>query len=105
MSPNPVRAKILGTGRYLPSRVVTNDEIALRAGTTDAWLREHVGVVRRRVAAEGETTSDMATLAARSGARGGAQDACGSRSHHRRDRERRQPHAGDCDHGPAEARG
>jgi len=65
MSPNPVRAKVLGTGRYLPSRVVTNDEIAALAGTSDAWLREHVGVERRRIAEPGEKTSDMATAAAR----------------------------------------
>ncbi|MRG93503.1 beta-ketoacyl-ACP synthase 3 [Polyangium spumosum] len=59
------RARILGTGRYLPARVVTNDELAARVGTSDAWLKEHVGVERRHVAAEGETTSDMATAAAR----------------------------------------
>ncbi|UQA58010.1 beta-ketoacyl-ACP synthase III [Polyangium aurulentum] len=59
------RARILGTGHYLPSRVVENAEIAERLGTTDAWLREHVGIERRHIAAEGETTSDMATAAAR----------------------------------------
>ncbi|MDC0743676.1 beta-ketoacyl-ACP synthase III [Polyangium mundeleinium] len=65
MRASPPRARILGTGRYLPARVVANDEIAARAGTSDAWLKEHVGVERRHVAAEGETTSDMATAAAR----------------------------------------
>jgi 3-oxoacyl-[acyl-carrier-protein] synthase-3 len=45
--------------------VVTNAEIAERLGTTDAWLREHVGIEGRHIAAEGETTSDMAAAAAR----------------------------------------
>src|SRR5690242_532798 len=66
MNAKPVRAKILGTGRYLPSRVVSNDEIAAVSGTSDAWLRENVGVERRRIAEPGEKTSDMATAAARS---------------------------------------
>lgn len=64
MPPSP-RAKILGTGHFLPPAVVTNDEIAEKAGTSDAWLRENVGVARRHVAPAGMLTSDMAAAAAR----------------------------------------
>jgi len=64
------RTRILGTGRYVPSRVVTNEEIVVRLGeagasSSDAWIREHVGVLRRRWAAEDEVTSDLATKAGR----------------------------------------
>jgi 3-oxoacyl-[acyl-carrier-protein] synthase III len=57
------RTRILGTGRYLPQKVVTNAEIEARADTTDAWIRQHTGIERRRVAAPGEVTSDMAAAA------------------------------------------
>jgi 3-oxoacyl-[acyl-carrier-protein] synthase-3 len=61
----PPRSRILGTGRYLPSRVVTNEEVATRVDTSDEWIRQHTGILRRRVAAEGEVTSDMAAAAGR----------------------------------------
>jgi 3-oxoacyl-[acyl-carrier-protein] synthase-3 len=57
------RSRIVGTGTYLPSRVVTNDELRTKMGidTTDEWIRERTGIASRRIAAEGEATSDMAT--------------------------------------------
>ncbi|GLY44486.1 3-oxoacyl-[acyl-carrier-protein] synthase 3 protein 4 [Amycolatopsis sp. NBRC 101858] len=51
-------------GHYQPNRTVTNDELADRLGTSDAWIRERVGVHSRRVAAPGESVADMATAAA-----------------------------------------
>jgi len=57
------RSRILGTGRYLPQTAVSNAEIEARADTTDAWIRQHTGIERRRVAAPGEVTSDMAAAA------------------------------------------
>jgi 3-oxoacyl-[acyl-carrier-protein] synthase III len=60
-----MRAHILGTGRSLPSRVVTNEEIASRVDTTDAWIRDKLGVVERRFAADDEQTSDLAGVVAR----------------------------------------
>jgi 3-oxoacyl-[acyl-carrier-protein] synthase-3 len=63
--PTVPRSRILGTGRYLPAKVVTNAELEARLNTSDAWLREHTGIERRRVIAEGETTSDMAAAAGR----------------------------------------
>jgi 3-oxoacyl-[acyl-carrier-protein] synthase-3 len=61
------RSRIVGTGTYLPSRVVTNDELRTKMGidTTDEWIRERTGIASRRIAAEGEATSDMATAASR----------------------------------------
>lgn len=59
------RTRILGTGRYVPARVVENSEIVRDLETTDAWIRKHAGIERRHVAAEGEVTSDMATAASR----------------------------------------
>ena len=57
--------KIIGTGSYLPPKVVTNDDIAKTLDTTDEWIFSHTGIHSRHVAGEGETTSTMATEAAR----------------------------------------
>jgi 3-oxoacyl-[acyl-carrier-protein] synthase-3 len=59
------RSVILGCGSYLPSQVVTNDELAKRVDTSDAWIVERTGIKRRHIASEGETTSDLALEAAR----------------------------------------
>ncbi|RMH49782.1 MAG: ketoacyl-ACP synthase III [Zetaproteobacteria bacterium] len=56
---------LTGVGAYLPQRVVTNDELAMRVDTSDAWIRERTGIRERRMAAEGERTSDLALAAAR----------------------------------------
>ncbi|MBI3073256.1 MAG: ketoacyl-ACP synthase III [Deltaproteobacteria bacterium] len=60
-----MRAKIIGTGHYSPARVVTNDELSKRVETSDAWIRERTGIGARRIAADGETTSDMIVAAAK----------------------------------------
>ena len=57
-------AVILGTGAYTPETVVTNDALAARVDTSDEWIRTRTGIRERRFAAEGETTSDMAKIAA-----------------------------------------
>lgn len=61
------RAAILGTGHFVPSRVVTNDELIRThaLATTDEWIRTHVGVAERRWVEPGQATSDLATEAAR----------------------------------------
>lgn len=58
------RAHILGTGRRLPERVVTNADIAARVATTDEWIKKHLGIVERRFASDDEQTSDLAAAAA-----------------------------------------
>jgi len=54
---------IVGCGAYLPDRVVTNQELAERIDTTDEWIIERTGIRRRHIAAEGETTCDLAQAA------------------------------------------
>jgi len=59
-------ATILGTGSYLPERVLTNNDIISIANinSSDEWIRKKVGVVERRFAADDEATSDLALKAA-----------------------------------------
>ncbi len=58
-------ARILGTGSFLPRRVVTNAELALTVDTSDEWIVSRTGIRERRVAAPDETTCDLAERAAR----------------------------------------
>ncbi|NDV01551.1 beta-ketoacyl-ACP synthase III [Pseudoroseicyclus tamaricis] len=59
-----VRAVVRGVGHYLPERVVPNAEFEKSLDTSDEWIRSRSGIERRHFAAEGETTSSMATAAA-----------------------------------------
>ena len=61
------RTRIVGTGTYLPERVVTNDDLSQKMGieTSDSWIRERTGIGSRRIAAPSEATSDMAAGASR----------------------------------------
>ncbi len=59
------RARILGTGRYLPERVVTNEELTKYMDTSDEWIQQRTGIKERRFAREDETTSDLGVKAAR----------------------------------------
>jgi 3-oxoacyl-[acyl-carrier-protein] synthase III len=59
-----LRSQIAGCGGYLPERVVTNEELAARLDTSDAWIRQRTGIGERRIAATGELTSDLAFNAA-----------------------------------------
>ncbi|MEM1151232.1 MAG: beta-ketoacyl-ACP synthase III [Pseudomonadota bacterium] len=56
--------RIVGTGGYLPERVLTNNDLAKMVETTDDWIRERTGIEKRHIAADGEVTSDLATVAA-----------------------------------------
>ncbi|MFK7849761.1 MAG: beta-ketoacyl-ACP synthase III [Akkermansiaceae bacterium] len=56
---------VAGTGSYVPETVVTNDELAKKVDTSDEWIFTRTGIRERRVAAEGEHTSHMASAAAR----------------------------------------
>jgi 3-oxoacyl-[acyl-carrier-protein] synthase III len=56
---------ILGTGSYAPSRILTNHDLEKIINTSDAWITERTGIRERRIAADGEVTSDMAVAAAR----------------------------------------
>jgi len=59
-----IRSQVAGVGAYLPATVVTNDDLAARLETSDAWIRERTGILERRIAADGELTSDLAVAAA-----------------------------------------
>lgn len=60
-----MRAVISGVGSYLPERVVTNHDLAKIVDTSDEWIRSRSGIAERRFAADDQTTSDLATIAAR----------------------------------------
>ncbi len=58
-------SKILSSGSYLPSKVVTNFDLEKTVDTTDAWITERTGINQRCIAAENELTSDIGYFAAR----------------------------------------
>ena len=58
-------ASIIGTGSYVPDRVLTNAELESMVETSDQWIVERTGIKSRHIAGEGETTRTLGTLAAR----------------------------------------
>ena len=58
-----VRARIAGTGRATPDKVLTNDDLSKMVATSDQWIDERTGIRERRILEEGRTTSDLASLA------------------------------------------
>ena len=57
-------ATIIGTGRYVPERVLSNHDLEQMVETSDEWIRERTGIVERRIAAPDQAASDLAFLAA-----------------------------------------
>jgi 3-oxoacyl-[acyl-carrier-protein] synthase-3 len=55
---------VTGCGRYLPSRILTNADLATMVDTTDEWIVQRTGIRERHIAAEGETTADLGIRAA-----------------------------------------
>jgi 3-oxoacyl-[acyl-carrier-protein] synthase-3 len=60
-----MHARILGTGSYLPERLLTNADLERMIDTTSEWIVERTGIRERHVAAEGQFTSDLAVEAAK----------------------------------------
>jgi 3-oxoacyl-[acyl-carrier-protein] synthase-3 len=60
-----LRSVILGCGSYLPDKVLTNAELSTMVDTSDEWIVERTGIRERRIAADGEVTSDLALAASR----------------------------------------
>jgi 3-oxoacyl-[acyl-carrier-protein] synthase-3 len=58
------RAVVIGTGAYLPSRIMTNADLEKIIDTSDEWIAERTGIKQRHIAADGENTSDLAIKAA-----------------------------------------
>ena len=59
------RAVVIGAGHFLPERIVENAEFEGKIDTSDEWIRSRSGIERRHFVGEGETTSTMATAAAK----------------------------------------
>jgi 3-oxoacyl-[acyl-carrier-protein] synthase-3 len=63
-STSVIEVCIAGTGSYVPERILTNDELAAMVDTSDEWIVTRTGIKERRIAADGEFTSHMASKAA-----------------------------------------
>ena len=59
------RSVVRGVGAYLPTRIMTNEELSRKVATDDAWIRQRTGIRERHLAAEGEYTSHLGLAAAR----------------------------------------
>ena len=59
-----MRSRILGTGSYVPERVLTNADLERMVATSDTWIVERTGIRERRIAAPGQACSDLGTKAA-----------------------------------------
>jgi len=57
-------SRIIGTGSYLPARILTNADLEKLVDTNDQWIVERTGIRERHIAAEGQLTSDLAVQAA-----------------------------------------
>ncbi len=61
----PGKVGILGLGKYLPEKILTNKDLEKIVDTTDEWITSRTGIKERRIARSDEATSDMATEAAK----------------------------------------
>ena len=59
-----IRSVVVGCGAYLPSKILTNADLARMVDTTDDWIAERTGIKSRHIAADGEKTSDLGVAAA-----------------------------------------
>ena len=60
-----IRARVIGSGAFLPETVLTNDDLARKVDTSDTWIRERTGIRQRHIVKPGEKTSDLALAASR----------------------------------------
>ncbi len=60
-----LHAHVVGWGKYIPQRVLTNDDLSRMVDTSDEWIRTRTGIRERRLVKDGETTASMAVQAAR----------------------------------------
>jgi 3-oxoacyl-[acyl-carrier-protein] synthase-3 len=60
-----LRSVVLGCGSYLPSRILSNEELAREVATSDEWITQRTGIRQRHIAAPGELTSDLGIHAAK----------------------------------------
>ncbi|MFZ0533323.1 MAG: 3-oxoacyl-ACP synthase, partial [Anaerolineales bacterium] len=59
------RAKIIGTGSFVPQRILSNNELEIIVDTSDKWITRRTGIKERRISSKGrrETTTDLAAQA------------------------------------------
>jgi 3-oxoacyl-[acyl-carrier-protein] synthase-3 len=60
-----IYSRVIGTGGYLPEKILTNHDLERMVDTSDEWIRSRTGIAQRHIAADGETASDMALHASR----------------------------------------
>lgn len=58
-----IYSRIIGTGGYLPEKILTNADLEKMVDTSDEWIRERTGIQQRHIAADNETTCDLAEVA------------------------------------------
>jgi len=58
-----IYSRIIGTGGYLPEKILTNHDLEKMVDTSDEWIRERTGIEQRHIAADGQTTCDLAEVA------------------------------------------
>jgi 3-oxoacyl-[acyl-carrier-protein] synthase-3 len=59
-----IRARIVGTGSYVPERVLTNQDLGIMVDTSDEWITARTGIKERRITTDGEASSTLAICAA-----------------------------------------
>ena len=59
-----MHSKIIGTGGYLPAKILSNKDLESIVDTSDEWIVERTGIKQRHICEKNETTSSMATKAA-----------------------------------------
>lgn len=59
-----IHSRIIGTGSYLPEKALSNTDLEKMVDTSDQWIRERTGIIKRHIAAVDETTTDLAYNAA-----------------------------------------
>jgi 3-oxoacyl-[acyl-carrier-protein] synthase-3 len=64
-NPKKRRARIVGTGLYVPDKILTNEDLSRMVDTSDEWIVSRTGMKERHIAAKDQATSDLVTLAAR----------------------------------------
>jgi len=68
-------ARVIGTGSYLPDKILTNHDLERMVDTSDEWIRTRTGIARRHIAADSEMASDLALNASREAIKAGGIDA------------------------------
>ena len=68
-------ARVIGTGSYLPEKILTNHDLERMVDTSDEWIRSRTGITQRHIAADTEMASDLALNASREAIKAGGIDA------------------------------